>query len=58
LDEGDVQLDGRQHTDGQVDAAVSLYVGDGAALDAAQARKLGSALLSVADEVNRKLVAS
>jgi len=50
--DGWVQVDGRQHADGQVDAAVSVYGGDGEQLDAAQARKLAAALLNAADALD------
>jgi hypothetical protein len=46
---GGVAVDGRQWPDGTTDAAVSIYVGDGEPLDAAQARKLAAALLDAAD---------
>ena len=41
-----VAVAGRQWPDGTVDAAVSVYEGDGAQLDAAQARQLAAALLN------------
>jgi hypothetical protein len=49
---GGVAVDGRQWPDGTTDAAVSIYLGDGTQLDAAQARKLAAALLDAADELD------
>jgi hypothetical protein len=51
-DVGNVAVDGRQWPDGTVDASVSLYVGDGAELNAGQARQLAAALLDAADALD------
>jgi len=47
--DGLVTVDGRQHTDGRVDAHVSVWVGDSHEGDAAQARQLAAALLDAAE---------
>lgn len=50
--DGDVAVDGRQHPDGTVDAAVSVWVGDGAQLDVAQARQLAANLVNAAEALD------
>ena len=47
-----VDIDGRQHCDGTVERGISLYVGEGAQLTSAGARRLAALLVEAADELD------